>query len=76
MNNRILDGLVLIAQKEAAQETQDSPYEYESLVYKKFAELIIKKVMIEVVDEVQYQHDWATAEVVVQRVNDTFGVEP
>jgi hypothetical protein len=42
MNDKIKN-LILAAQKEAAKETQANSFAYESLVYEKFAELIVKE---------------------------------
>jgi hypothetical protein len=40
----------------------------------KFAELLISEVMIVVRDEVQYEYDWALADIVTERVKKEFGV--
>ena len=42
MNDKIKN-LILDAQKEAAKETQANSFAYESLVYEKFAELIVEE---------------------------------
>jgi hypothetical protein len=41
---------------------------------KKFAELLISEVMKVVRDEVQYEYDWALADIVTERVKKEFGV--
>jgi hypothetical protein len=40
----------------------------------KFAELLISEVMKVVRDEVQYEYDWALADIVTERVKKEFGV--
>lgn len=42
---------------------------------KKFAHLLIERVLQEVRDECQYEYDWKLADSVTKRVKDTFGIE-
>jgi hypothetical protein len=48
--------------------------DFEKFDYKKFAELLISEVMNVVRDEVQYEYDWALADIVTERVKKEFGV--
>ena len=41
----------------------------------KFSELIINECLEQVRDELQYLHDWASADAVTKRVKEHFGVE-
>jgi hypothetical protein len=80
MNDKIKN-LILAAQKEAAKETQANSFAYESLVYEKFAELIVK----ECVDIIQresekairnntYMGDDVPASVTQWKIKEHFGV--
>lgn len=78
MNERIKELAIISVREYVKQTGYCSDLSINSIpdgFLEKFSQLLIKEVMIEVVDEVQYQSGWATAELVVERVNDTFGIE-
>jgi len=73
MNKRIEE----LARKANMVEVEYSPG-FPDIKYpknlKKFAELLIEAVMVEVRDEVQYEYDWTLADIVTDRVKKQFGV--
>jgi hypothetical protein len=73
MNERIRN-LILAAQKQAAKETQANSFAYESLVYTKFAELIVRECSAFVYNYPEKYLNRNEAREICLRMEENFGV--
>ncbi len=73
-SNRI-EELSNIAFIKHLKENPDSACIIRSDFIRDFTELVIKECLVQVRDEVQYEHDWKLADTISNRVLKHFGVE-